>query len=204
MTDEVKDPTKRRFWRLKNLLLLLATGAAPFAGTAAWQWASEKTSAFLAYEDRLRVMEANAASSNAVWGAVRELAEKHAAAERQMFVIQKLFDREWGRGAGEAQTEYLGKIVELDEQLRLVRESQRQLGILIKEYKAKNPDSKVGDVPQILPQPIPKPRVDWSKFSQHTLEVPHAAPASASLDSELLKEQYERKFPKTVPNQFKK
>jgi hypothetical protein len=191
----VKDPSKNKFWRPRNMVLLVATGVLPLIGTSFWNWATERMESFWSYDKRLRELEANAASEQAVWGAVRDLTTKHAAVEQQMLVIQKLFDREWGRGAGMAQQDYISKIGELDEQLRAVRESQRQLNILIREHKAKNPDSKTGEVPQ-----LPQSKVDWAKFVQ---AVPAGSPAGSStaIDPDMIKDMYEKRFPKVAaPN----
>lgn len=112
MADEpevVKDPTKKSFWHFKNIGLIAITAAIPALVGWAWNRSSTAISNFMEREkkdqERLFKLEedvknlAEQSNNRAVWDALTEARNRITEQDVELRVMQKLFEREFGRAA---------------------------------------------------------------------------------------------------------
>lgn len=203
MAEPVSDPTKPHFWRLKNIVLLASSAIVPLLFHSAWTWAADRIKDFDEVRDRLKELEVNAASRNAIWGAINEVKSKQGELDLRVTVAQRLFEREWGRGSGEMEKEHAARIRKVESDLYA---SQRDaVSRLIQTLNNLGANLKIDDV---MP---PKAKPKWTDFSQFMTDpperppIPAPAPSVPAIDPDKLREQYEQKFPPTrLPNQQRK
>jgi hypothetical protein len=193
MADEpIKDPTKKSFWRVRNLAWLLFVGIAPLIGHSLWGWAGERIDQFNSLEHRLT--EFSRRDVQAVWAAVSEQKDRLDALSNEMALMNRLFDREWGRGTGETEKALTERMRLLDTHLKDLISMQTALDQLVKEHKAKNPDSKIapvkGDTKSIDEIRELIERMGVQQRPKDTLPY-----ASLERDPASLREQYERRIP---------
>lgn len=117
-TVVVKDPTQKKFWRSRNILLLFMTAATPALVGWAWSRSSEAVSNYFARQraqderiraleddtrERLKDLENDHANNKAIWDAITEERNRITEQEIELRVMRKLFDREFGHAARPAQ-----------------------------------------------------------------------------------------------------
>lgn len=107
MPDEtvIKDPTKKRFWTVRNIFLLVLTAVLPALAAGAW----DRIGRFMDSHDTLRgKIEAQQLliedldkrlGDKAVWNAMSEIRNEQVKTAIQVGVLQALFDREVERAA---------------------------------------------------------------------------------------------------------
>lgn len=93
----VKDPTKKRFWTLRNISGLLLVALLPVAGTWAWNSATNAWSTMKRMDERLKALEEDRANNRAIWDAISENKNEAARQREDLRVMQRLFDREFNR-----------------------------------------------------------------------------------------------------------
>lgn len=192
MSDEpVRNPTKKSFWRLRNLAWLVLLGAAPLFGHGLWGWAAERVAKFNSLEERLA--DFSRRDVQAVWNAVSKQQEAIDKIKYEMAIMNRLFDREWGRGTGETEKALTERMRLLDTRLKSLITLQAAMDQLIKEHKARNPDSKVAPV---------KSDLDIEELLKMGAQLPldrrnpeKDPPPYAELDPASLRAQYERRIP---------
>jgi len=96
----VKDPTKKRFWTLKNIGGLVLLAVLPVAGTWMWNAAATAWQSMKQMDERLKTLEDDRANNKAIWDAIAEDRNEAARQREDLRVMQRLFDREFGRSAG--------------------------------------------------------------------------------------------------------
>lgn len=115
MADEsevIKDPTQKKFWRTRNIVLLTMTATLPalcgWAGntaiekyTAVREWKhrldARLDAADAAVQARLKDLEDDKANNKAIWDAIAEIKNKQIEMEVEHRVAMRLFEREFGR-----------------------------------------------------------------------------------------------------------
>jgi hypothetical protein len=202
MAEPVSDPTKPHFWRLKNIVLLASSAIVPLLFHSVWTWAADRIKDFDEVRDRLKELEVNTASRNAIWGAINEVKSKQTELDLRVTVAQRLFDREWGRGSGVMEKEHVARISKAESELYASQRAaiSKLVDVLNRDVGA---SLKIDD----LVPPKAKPKwTDFSQFMPDPLEhLPVPAPSAPAVDPDKLREQYEQKFPPTkVPNQQRK
>lgn len=93
----VKDPTKKRFWTLKNIGGLVLVALLPVAGTWAWDSASGAMKTLRDLDVRIKSLEEEKANNKAIWDAIAENKNEAARQREDLRVMQRLFDREFNR-----------------------------------------------------------------------------------------------------------
>lgn len=114
MADEtlvVKDPTQKKFWRSRNITLLIMTAALPALIGWAWSRSSEAVTNYFARQraqderikaleddtrERLKELENDHANNKAIWDAITDEKNRITEQEIELRVMRKLFDREFG------------------------------------------------------------------------------------------------------------
>lgn len=111
MADEtvVKDPTKKKFWHFRNIVLILLTAGTPALVGWAWNRSSDAVANYLerqkTQESRIKLLEEKIkrdienreeerASDKAIWTAIAEERAQITQQEINIRVLQKLYDRE--------------------------------------------------------------------------------------------------------------
>jgi len=92
-----KDPTKKRFWTLKNIGGLALVAILPVAATWAWDVATNAWKTIRKLEDRVQSLEDEKANNRAIWDSITENKNEAARQREDLRVMQRLFDREFGR-----------------------------------------------------------------------------------------------------------
>lgn len=112
-TKVVKDPLKKSFWHLRNIGLIIITAALPALIGWAWNRSSTAITNYFARQkaqderikaveddtrQRLKDLEDDRANNKAIWDAITEGRNRDTQQDVDLRVLQKLFDREFGRG----------------------------------------------------------------------------------------------------------
>lgn len=101
MPDEiVKDPTKKRFWTLKNIGGLALVAILPVAATWTWNSITTAWQTLKKMDDRIRSLEEDKANNKAIWDAIAENKNELQRQREDLRVMQRLFDREFNRSSG--------------------------------------------------------------------------------------------------------
>lgn len=104
-----KDPSRKKFWRLRNLFLLVLTAFLPVVGKAGWDEVAEHLSDRQALQAKVEVLEGQLQimderlNDRALWESISALKNDHLKSEVQLGILQKLFDREFARAEPIAQ-----------------------------------------------------------------------------------------------------
>jgi hypothetical protein len=102
-TVVIKDPSQKKFWRTRNLILLVLTALLPVVGKSTWDGLANF---FANHEDVTKRLEraeeelSNLRSdvkSEALWGALTEERNRIISLRVELEVLKKLFDREFSR-----------------------------------------------------------------------------------------------------------
>ena len=141
----VKDPTRKRFWTARNILLIITTAILPVAGTGAW----DKMASFLASQEALhdQVVAQDALlkeiderlKDKAVWSSMTEIKNEQIRLLIEIKVLQKLFDREFARSDAGARPDPQALSKELKELLEKAGKPdtfkvEEYRGLLQKQY----------------------------------------------------------------------
>jgi len=96
----VRDPTKKRFWTARNIGGLVLVALLPVAGTWSWNAAANAWQTMKRMDERLKTLEEDKANNRAIWDALTENKNESARQREDLRVMQRLFDREFGRTRG--------------------------------------------------------------------------------------------------------
>jgi len=146
-----KDPSKPRFWTPRNIggLVMLA---ALSAGTPK---IVESIQNYHALHDRAEDLEKwrkeleQDVNDKAYWDAFADVNNKIAELDKAIGVLTKLFDREFGRGAGELAARMEQDLLDLQEERAQIAALHEQLETLIEHYHRDHPEV----TPKIKPLP---------------------------------------------------
>lgn len=105
MPDEKieKDVTKKSFWSKKNFLAVLGgliVACLPVLVSWAWDSVSGAMKTIQALDVRIKSLEEEKANNRAIWDAITENKNEAARQREDIRVMQRLFDREFGRSPG--------------------------------------------------------------------------------------------------------
>jgi len=99
---------KSKVWRwLKTILTLLMLPLLGWLGREALKTYSETISTLDALKEKVRDLEREQANNKAIWDAIAENKNEAARHREDIRVMQRLFDREFGRSSGPKATEPL-------------------------------------------------------------------------------------------------
>lgn len=104
----VKDPSRKSFWRTRNLVLLILTALLPVVGKSVWDSVSEFVTNHKEMRARLerhteKIDELDERTNNrALWEALTEERNRGISLRVELEVMKRLFDREFARSSEKA------------------------------------------------------------------------------------------------------
>jgi len=96
----IRDPSKKRFWTVKNILAALALALLPAVCTWAVGALSDAWKTIKAMDERIKGLEADKANNQAIWDSIAENKNETSRQREDLRVMQRLFDREFDRSPG--------------------------------------------------------------------------------------------------------
>lgn len=193
-----KDPSKAKFWTVRNIggLLVLAVMSAGAPTTV------DAIKAYHALHDRMGDHEdwrgemEKEINDQAYWDAFADVNNKIRELDVRLRAMTKLFDREFGRGAGDLAKVMEQDLADLREERAQVVLLHEQLKTLIAHYKADHPE--VPELNPLPPSPVQKPltpeeirrMIEQAQSTQQTV-----SPAN-QFNGAHLKTHFEKRNPK--------
>ncbi len=193
-----KDPRRKGFWTVRNIggLLVLASMSAGAPGTI------DAVKAYHALHDRMGdhedwrgEMEKNI-NDQAYWHAFADVNNKIRELDVRLRAMMKLFDREFGRGAGDVAKVMEQDLADLHEARAQIEALHEQLKTLIAHYKKDHPD--VPDINDLPPPAVQKPLTpeEIRRMIEQAQTTQQVIPAANQFKGENLKVHYEKRNPK--------
>lgn len=91
--EVVRDPTSKKFWRLRNIAALALTALLPLAASSLWsQWTS-LTDSIKTLSDRVKELERDKANNQAIWDAIADIKNRQMELQVRVEVHDRLVDK---------------------------------------------------------------------------------------------------------------
>lgn len=145
----VENPASKKFWRLKNVIGYLLVLVTPLALIAALKYGHDAVVFFNNLKGEIASIKSAIVSRDAVWTAVSDVSARAAKLEMDIQVINRLFDREFGRGVGAIGKDVESGLTAINRERAALEELKKLIVQMVEEHKKRYPDSKVGVVPPI-------------------------------------------------------
>ncbi len=187
-----KDPSKKGFWSIRNIGGLVTLAILSAGGPQA----VDSVQNYFALHGRMddhdvwRAQMEMDVNDKAYWDAFAVIEGKISSLAERIGVLEKLFDREFGRSAGKISKEMEADLKSLREERRMITLLHAQLKEMIKQYQDGNPTSEKPEDLHPLPEPPPPDVAPIEEFQQMQQQAPN------QFDASRLKEHYHRRNPK--------